>query len=253
MVFHGDLDNTLIYSYKHNRDVPVKWVETYQGREISFMTEISWHLLQQVRKQVLFVPTTTRTVEQYQRIRLGSDTPEYALVCNGGLLLVNGGKDEDWYEESRALTAECQKELHQAERILETDEYVDFQIRNIEDLFVFTKSAQPKETVRRLRPHLDVERVDVWAHGAKIYIIPKTLSKGEAVKRFRHRVPGEQVVAAGDSRFDISMLEEADLALAEHGLKREKIRQDRIIYLGTDRYFSDCVLEYVNFLTGLRS
>ena len=91
-VFFADLDNTLIYSYKREINVPVTWVEQYQGRDISFMTEMSWSLLQQVRRQALFVPATTRTVEQYQRITFGTPPPEYALVCNGGVLLVHGKK-----------------------------------------------------------------------------------------------------------------------------------------------------------------
>lgn len=248
-VFFADLDNTLIYSYKREINVPVTWVEQYQGRDISFMTEMSWSLLQQVRRQALFVPATTRTVEQYQRITFGTPPPEYALVCNGGVLLVHGKKDEDWYEESAALTADCRKELKLAEQILEQDTQVTFEIRNIEGLFVFTKSARPEETMAGLKTRLDESRVEICSHGVKIYVIPRSLSKGEAVKRFRKRIQPRQAIAAGDSRFDISMLEEADIALAEKSLAAEQIRQEHIFYPKKDGYFSDFVLEYVkNFL-----
>ena len=84
-IVHTDLDNTLIYSYKHEIGGPKTCVEIYQGREISFMTETSHRLLGQLcsKPGVLVVPTTTRTLEQYQRINLGIGVPEYALVCNG--------------------------------------------------------------------------------------------------------------------------------------------------------------------------
>ena len=91
-IVHTDLDNTLIYSYKHEIGGPKTCVEIYQGREISFMTETSHRLLGQLcsKPGVLVVPTTTRTLEQYQRIDLGIGVPEYALVCNGGVLLHQG-------------------------------------------------------------------------------------------------------------------------------------------------------------------
>ena len=39
ILFFCDLDNTLIYSYKHEIGSKKRCVELYQGREISFMTE----------------------------------------------------------------------------------------------------------------------------------------------------------------------------------------------------------------------
>ena len=71
MVFCSDLDNTLIYSYKHEIGSDKKCVEIYQGREVSYMTNRSCELLRQVRERMLFVPTTTRTVEQYGRVTFG--------------------------------------------------------------------------------------------------------------------------------------------------------------------------------------
>ena len=82
IIFHSDLDNTLIYSYKHEIGSEKRCVELYRGRELSYMTEKSLELLERIRERVLFVPTTTRTVEQYDRIRLGTTRAAYALVCN---------------------------------------------------------------------------------------------------------------------------------------------------------------------------
>lgn len=245
MVFHSDLDNTLIYSYKHEIGLHKTCVEIYQDREISYMTDCSIELLKQVQEKTVFVPTTTRTAEQYQRIRLGEQTPEFALVCNGGILLVQGQRDLDWYAQSRELLAGCQGELRDAQRVLETDENVNFEVRNIEKLFVFTKSARPKETVDRLRKFLKGSQLEVFSNGVKVYAVPKKLSKGEAVRRFRQKVQAGAVAAAGDSRFDISMLKEADLALAEHGLIGEQIQGEHVVYLGEHGIFSDEMLKYI--------
>ena len=227
MVFHSDLDHTLIYSYKYDIGLHKRCVEIYQNREISYMTELSAELLNQVRKQVLFVPTTTRTTEQYQRICLGKQPPEYALVCNGGILL------------------ECKEALEEAQRVLEADENVNFEVRNIEALFVFTKSARPEQTICRLQDYLRGSPLEIFSNGVKVYAVPKKLSKGEAVRRFRQKVQAGTVAAAGDSRFDISMLEEADLALAEYGLRGERIQGEHVVYLGKNGIFSDELLKYM--------
>ena len=70
----------------------------------TYMTKTSWKLLQKVAHKLLFIPTTTRTIEQYQRINLGF-VPLYALVCNGGILLENGQENMRWYADSRELAA----------------------------------------------------------------------------------------------------------------------------------------------------
>lgn len=244
MVFCSDLDNTLIYSYKHEIGPDKKCVETYQGREVSYMTNRSCKLLRQVRERMLFVPTTTRTVEQYQRVVFGEGPPEYALVCNGGVLLVNGRQDSGWYEESLGLVSGSQAALQEAVRVLEADRSVNFEVRWIERLFVFTKSMEPRQTVCRLQEYLQGGPVEVFSLGAKVYVVPGELNKGEAVRRFRRRVRAGAVAAAGDSRFDIPMLEEADFAIADKSLKLEHIRGSHVAYLG-EGAFSDEALEYV--------
>ena len=121
MVFHSDLDNTMIYSYKHDIGNEKRCVEIYQGREISYVTDRTHELLRQVQDRVLFVPTTTRTTEQYRRIDLGIGPVRYALTCNGGVLLVDGQEDETWYLESLVQIRESRDELARAERLLEED------------------------------------------------------------------------------------------------------------------------------------
>ena len=276
IVFHSDLDHTLIYSYKHEIGQKKRCVEIYQGREISFMTEHSFELLQKIRRQVVLVPTTTRTIEQYQRIDLGGEMPEYALVCNGGILLVQGQSDQEWYQESRKMIQDCQEDLHMAEEILQTDPEVNFEVRNIEQLFLFTKSVRPERTICRLRERLGFSQVEVFSNGTKVYAVPEKLNKGQAVRRFRQKVQADLVTAAGDSRFDLPMLTEADLGLADWELKKEmeriqkvrtrgfgkekrfgqeknleerwkekRNREPKIFYLGKERIFSDDLLEYL--------
>lgn len=245
IAFHSDLDNTLIFSYKHEIGDAKRCVEIYQGREVSFITEATYRLLKRLPEQVLLIPTTTRTEEQYRRIDLGLGQPKYALVCNGGVLLVNGREEEEWYRESVKLIAECREELREAERILTEDEDRIFEVRKIRELFLFTKSEKPERSAKRLRTALDRRKMDVFTNGVKVYAIPKKLNKGEAVKRLRKRLHPEKVVAAGDSTFDLPMLAEADVGLAPEELAEKYELGKTIICKKQGKVFSEQILEYL--------
>lgn len=245
VVFHSDLDNTLIYSYKRDIGDRKKCVEIYEGREISFMTDISYALLKEIYKNVIFVPTTTRTIEQYNRIDLGIGVPEYALACNGGVLLVNGVEDEKWYQESLELVSDCQKEMQHAQALLEQDTYRTMEVRNIKNLFLFTKSKEPVQSVEKLSAALNLSLVDVFYNGEKVYVVPKNLNKGMAVKRFRQRKQADKIIAAGDSEFDISMLKEADIAFAPKSLTEMAFIREDVICPDDGEIFSDALLNRI--------
>ncbi len=244
-VFHADLDNTLIYSYKRDIGPQKRCVEIYQGREISFITERTYELLQKVKARTLLVPTTTRTQEQYERVRLGIGELPYALVCNGGVLLENGKSNERWRARSLQLAAECSRELREAIALLEKEPDRQLEVRFIEELFVFTKCAAPLRAAEVLRKSLDVRLVDVMRNGAKVYVLPKSLRKGKAVERFREYKGAGRVLAAGDSAFDITMLEAADWAAAPGRLKREFALSEHVAGMWEDGVFAEKTLERV--------
>lgn len=243
IVLNTDLDNTLIYSYKHDIGNAKRNVEIYQGREISFVTERTYELLQQVNKEILIVPTTTRTIEQYKRIDLGLGNFKYALVCNGGILLVDGKKDEKWYQKSLELIAESKCSMEQAIKILEGDTRRKFDLRFVEELFVFTKCDQPHRVVSDLKEQLDTRLVDVFNNGEKVYVVPVKLNKGVALERLRDILKPEFVIAAGDSEFDVSMVTMADQGIVPYGFKKLYAIDADIMEVGQDCIFSESVME----------
>lgn len=245
VVFCSDLDNTLVYSYRHDIGNEKICVELYQGREVSFVTEKTLELLKRVKESILFVPTTTRTREQYERIDLGVGVPEYALVCNGGVLLEKGEENEAWYQESMRMIEESRLELEKAEELMEKDEARNFEVRNIRGLFLFTKSRIPEQSVTYLEQALDLSKVEVFRNGVKVYVVPKKLNKGEALRRLRSRLGAERIIAAGDSTFDIPMLEAADLGFAPEDLVPEIEEGKKIISVEKNYIFSEEVLYYV--------
>ncbi len=241
-----DLDNTIIYSYKHDIGNEKINVEIYQGREISFITKKTQELLLMVKEKYMLNPTSTRTVGQYERIDLGIGAFPYALVCNGGILLVNGKRDRAWYETSLDLIRESNPELEKAMGILEHEKRRKFELRFIERLFVFTKCNDPEEVVQYLRSQLNVGIVDIFHNGEKVYVVPKKLSKGMAVRRLREKLKPESIMAAGDSEFDISMVKEADHGFVPYGFTEAyQISDDRnkIMEMESKRLFSEALLE----------
>ncbi len=221
IIFYSDLDNTLIYSYKHDIGSNKKCVEIYQDREISFMTSESFEILKRIQSKVLFVPTTTRTIEQYQRIRFDIDIPKYALVCNGGILLKDGISDFDWYHETLNIISDVRTEVEKSIGLLEKDENRYFEIRYIEQLFVFTKTSKPTVTIEYLSSILDKTKVDIFNNGDKIYVIPKELNKGAGIMRLNKKLSADKIIAAGDSEFDISMLKASDIGFCPDHLMTE--------------------------------
>jgi len=216
-IFHADLDNTLIYSYRHDIGEDKITAEHYQGREISFLTKKTYENLKRIRERFLIVPTSTRSIEQYARIDLQIGEIPCALVCNGGVLLEHGKKDASWYEESLRLIRASLPELEAAGELLERDARRKFELRFIENLFLFTKCDAPEEVVRELKERLPSRRTEIFSNGEKVYVIPASLSKGMAVQRFRRRRKADRIIAAGDSGFDLSMLQAADIPIAPCG------------------------------------
>ncbi len=245
-----DLDNTLIYSSKRALRAPHYCVEIYRGEPITYMTDATAGLLKKAAAAALFVPVTTRTVEQYQRISFPI-RPPYALVCNGGILLKGEAEVAGWYEESRRLAQIAHGQLKRAEELLCADSHRSFELRRVRDLFLFTKSDNPGATVAYLTERIDMDRVEVCANGSKIYVMPAGLTKGRAIRRLRQYLQGGgkeigAVIAAGDSIFDVSMLKEADIGYAPEELAAFcDLPQTVHILDGADGVFSDEMLRRI--------
>ena len=266
----ADMDNTIIYSYKRNIGENKLNVELYNGREISFISEKTHDLLKKVSEKMTIIPTSTRTEEQYKRIDLDIGIVPYALVCNGGVLLVNGKRDREWYLdyvittnlnyrtqelidrewylESLQMIRNSRPEMEKAQQILAGDSRRKFELRFLDELFIFTKCEKPEEVVEDLQAKLTTKLVDVFHNGEKVYVVPVNLSKGMAVRRLRKRLQPAYIIAAGDSEFDVSMVEESDLGLVPAGFKKiygngSDRFKETVMEMEAGRLFSETLLE----------
>ena len=209
MLFASDLDNTLIHSYKNSKIGDV-CVEMKDGRELSFMSSDNYNLLKYIVKQCEFVPITTRSLEQYQRINLGV-VPKYAIVAHGAILLIDGKIDEQWVLETRKLISKKLPEIHENDIL--------YDVRYVDDFFIFGKSNDVFKAVKYLQTFIDNKDFIACSVQNKFYVMPKQLKKGTAMERLKNRINEKFVICAGDSFLDISMLEIADIAISPKNIE----------------------------------
>lgn len=226
MTVFSDLDGTLIFSAKKMREGDFV-IEYKDGEPISCITARQAEIFPALSN---VIPVTTRSIEQYKRIDFAGFgfNPLYALCDNGGTLLINGSPDSEWLLWSGAIYAECEREMNSFRDKLERDENCSFEIRLVDGLFLFTKSSRPGETLKMLG---ESELCECFAVGGKIYVVPKGLNKGAAVKRLAARLEIPKYICAGDSLMDASMLNTADYALFSDNIPEELITTpERIIH-----------------------
>ncbi|MET9670395.1 HAD family hydrolase [Streptomyces sp. NPDC006475] len=218
----SDLDRTLIYSSAAlqltmpDADAPrLLCVEVYGGKPLSYITETAAGLLPQLAAAGVFVPTTTRTREQYGRIHLPGPTPEFAICTNGGHILVDGVSDPDWQRQVAArLGDECASlDEVRAHLVAAADPAWLLKERVAEDLFAYLvveRALLPDGWVKELAEWAAPHGWAVSLQGRKIYAVPQPLTKSAAVREVARRTGAEQILAAGDSLLDADLLHAAD-------------------------------------------
>ncbi|GAB2929051.1 HAD family hydrolase [Streptomyces heilongjiangensis] len=220
----SDLDRTLIYStaalaltMPDARAPRLLTVEVHESKPLSYLTETSAHLLTELGDAAVFVPTTTRTRKQYQRINLPGPAPTYAICANGGHLLVDGVSDPDWYAGVTArLADECAPLEEVRDHLAATaDPSWVRKHRIAEDLFAYLvveRELLPEEWVKELAEWAENRGWTVSLQGRKLYAVPKPLTKSAAMREVARRTGARLTVAAGDSLLDADLLLAADRA-----------------------------------------
>lgn len=221
----SDLDRTLIYSAAALAldDVPdataprLVCVEVYRSKPLSFLTETAAGLLAGLAADpgTHFVPATTRTREQYRRVRLPGPPPRFAICANGGHLLVDGEPDGDWHAGvRRALEAECAPLAEVRDRLTRTaDPAWLLTSRDAEELFsylVVDRETFPLGWARELAAWATPRGYAVSLQGRKLYVVPRPLTKSAALAEVVRRTGARTVLAAGDSLLDTDLLLAAD-------------------------------------------
>ena len=151
IVFHTDVDSTLIYTERHDIVKDKMCVEYLRGNPFCYMTPTSVKLLNELKSKpnVEIVPLTARTEMEFKRVNLGDF--KYALVTNGGILLRDGVVDQDWYQESLDIVSKSKESLDLCRHLLENDPNRIFDVKFVDNLYLYTKSDNPQETVNLIK------------------------------------------------------------------------------------------------------
>lgn len=218
MIIASDLDRTLIYSYRAMEqfgqpfETNLKPVERKDGKWISFMTETSMNMLKEICRKSLFVPVTTRTVEQFKRVAVFQQAlpVPYVIAANGAEILLNGERIHGWTEHIAArlkletapmeeVVSHFQKKVGDARAVLKRVENLFFYL-----IFDHPPDGLDKETLVEIAARFGWQ---VSLQGRKLYFIPKPINKGDALSFICDREGSQPAAGAGDSILDRDFLE----------------------------------------------
>lgn len=242
ILFACDLDNTLIYSYKKKQDGYI-CVELNKGREQGFMTAHTFSNFADMTEKVMFIPVTTRSVEQYRRISFPNGyVPEYALVSNGATLIHNGEIAENWnlIEKNSSLGLQL-NEVY--DRYCKDKRFINCRI--VDDSYVFVYCSPDTNAEEVTQELSDSVSLNVELSGRKIYFFPENLNKGNAVERLKELLHYDCILSAGDSLMDASMLNIADKAIIPMNFDDSLLSHERIVRAGNSDIFSDFVINCI--------
>lgn len=225
LMFASDLDRTLIYSPSalqlpgEDHEAPtLVSVEVLEGRPHSFMTLATARALERLDQGGVLVPTTTRTMAQFQRVRFPGFRPRYAITSNGGNILIDGQPDASWRRHTAAAIARCAATLDEvrAELRARTSAAWTLKRRIGDDLFCYAVvdlETMPDDFITGWRTWCEARGWRVSVQGRKIYSIPGPLAKEAAMTEVAQRVGVDRVLAAGDGVLDAGFLVTADAGM----------------------------------------
>lgn len=222
-----DLDRTLIYSKgaleahgdtKHD----LLAVERHEHKDASWMTVSAADTYAALHQGAMVVPVTTRTPEQWHRVRLPGPPSPYAITANGGVLLVNGKVDHSW---DSTVAAELAEVAPLAEIWAHVSQVCrpewTVKLRNARGMFCYAVLHRKRIPAGFIAESAGWAAERGWQlsmQGRKLYWVPRSLRKSAALAEVARRAEVEFVLAAGDSLLDADFLEAADYGIAaRHG------------------------------------
>ena len=187
-------------------------MELLNGKEQSYMTGFTFTFLRDT-DWISLIPVTTRSQAQYQRLLFPEALRvKYALVCNGGKLLINGAEDREWSDATLNGVTDDLPDLEKLSDMLHR--LCKHEVRCPEAYYHYTKADSPEEICNALRSEYPKDNILIEHDHSKVYLFPQKINKGAAVRRFSKKYGTAFSVGAGDSSLDIPMLNEVHYPLA---------------------------------------
>lgn len=241
-IFASDLDQTLIYSHRFLENFSqeeknrVDLVEIFEEREISFISKFVKEEIKKIIPKNLFIPVTTRTIAQFSRIKFFSQelNLKYAITSNGGNILVNGERSEEWQDiiENSLKTESIDKTIVLEEFNKIRDDSWSKECILADDLFYYSiieKTNIPWDKFELFSLWLDKKGWVSSIQGRKMYFVPKCVDKWIALKYIADLEKGKKIISSGDSKLDVNMIINSTIGIVpSHG-------QEAIEFIGEQK------------------
>ncbi|GAA4903068.1 hypothetical protein EV188_1011178 [Actinomycetospora succinea] len=201
----ADLDRTLVHSARAAGPVPegTLCLERRGDVPTAMLTRRTAADLAALDHRAVWVPATTRSVAEYERLdlprRLGV-APRFAVCANGGVLLVDGVRDPAWSSEVSRRLASAASQAEVARRLGAA--------REVDGCFFLAREAE-----EGLAAWCAERGWRVDAYRDKVHVLPAALTKSAAVAEVRRRTGTTHLLAAGDSPLDADLLAAADAGI----------------------------------------
>lgn len=238
ILFACDLDNTLIHSYKKKSADDI-CVEIYNGNEQSFISARTKNLLKEIAEKIIFVPITTRSVEQYKRIFWFENfSPSFVVTTNGAKFFCNGAEEKNWKNYFQNFILPYKKEMENLLADLSEKKFFT-RCRIVDKSFLFL-SCEEEFDAKKISAELQTKtKLCVESSGRKIYLFPPSINKGESLKLLKEKFAPEKIFCAGDSEIDLAMINLADFAFVPKNFPAEKISHKNFIKLSDSPKFAE--------------
>jgi hydroxymethylpyrimidine pyrophosphatase-like HAD family hydrolase len=194
-------------------------IEYVNNSPYSFITKKSFEILKEISSSNIFIPCTTRTLEQFERITLKEMGVgyKYAVVSNGGNIIVDGKPDKKWNKDlKKKIKSECPPFGLVNKHILKSNAQYNFLLESkiAEDIFLYyiiDNSAIPDFEVIALKEYFKKFNFNLSLDGKKLYLMPVFVDKSIALKRVLEEIGSySKLLCSGDSMLDLEMLLSSD-------------------------------------------
>lgn len=217
MIIFSDLDRSIIYSNKFieefsDFDNEYECIEKVNNKEVSYISLKTIEYLREIQDFGTFIPTTTRTAEQFRRIDFNNYNIKfkYAITSNGGTIL----KDNEPLKEWDVIIKDIVNSSGKRKDMM--DEFVKYKnipgiisLKNAGELFFYLVVDKSIFNINNIKEYITTLNKNKWLHyisGRKIYFLPKGINKENAIDFIINKENISQFSSIGDSIMDLGML-----------------------------------------------
>lgn len=215
ILIFSDLDNTLWQSNKTNKLLDINETIKISNEENSFMDEKQVWLYNFLQKDnALFIPTTARNLEQYNRTFLKERNYPVIILNLGCTLLLNGEIDKEWnniienmfqkIDYTKETLKEINKKLLEKFNIELEIEKHPYAYKKINDIILF------KEVEQFLIENKHNDAIEIANSRNVIFYKPIELDKSICVSYVIEKMKPKLSIGLGDSFMDKEFLKKTD-------------------------------------------